>query len=280
MGEPEYSTALVTGGSSGIGFAIARWLVVHGSHVIIVARDKKRLAEAAEELVSSGAAGSVTTLSVDVSDRDQVDEAVRGLYAEDSTLPSIDLLVSCAGIAHPDYFEVLDSSIFDMTIDINLRGTWNVLKAFVPKMRTDSRIVLVSSVAGFVGTFGYTPYSASKFGIIGLAEALRNEMAMRGISVQVLCPPDTDTPGLALENRTKPPETLAISGNAGLLKPEKVAESLFKGLRRRRFIIIPGFQGKCIYMVKRLFPHLVFALIDADARKAAAKKDRAAKSRS
>ena len=280
MGRPEYSTALVTGGSSGIGYAIARWLVEHGSHVIIVAQDEVRLSKAAVQLMSPGATGKVTAVSLDVSDRTQVDEAMGRLFGQDGPITQVDLLVSCAGIAHPDYFEALDSTVFDTTIDINLRGTWNVLKALVPKMGPGGRIVMVSSVAGFVGTFGYTTYSASKFGIIGLAEALRNEMAMKGIKVQVLCPPDTDTPGLALENQTKPAETLAISGNAGMLRPERVAEALFKGLRRGRFIIIPGLQGKFIYMVKRFFPHLVFAMIDADARKAAAKKDRAAESRS
>ena len=66
-------------------------------------------------------------------------------------------------------------------------------------------------MAGFVGVFGYTDYCASKFAVVGLSEALRQELRPCGITVSVLCPPDTDTPGLANEDLTKPAETKAVS---------------------------------------------------------------------
>jgi short-subunit dehydrogenase len=128
-------------------------------------------------------------------------------------------------------------------------------------------IVNVSSIAGFIGIFGYTAYSASKFGIIGLSECLRNEMKPYGIKVSVLCPPDTDTPGFVRENLSKPEETKAISGNAGLMSPEQVAQALIKGMNKGAFLIIPGIEGKLIHLVKHLFPGFVGSVLDYQVRK-------------
>ena len=98
---------------------------------------------------------------------------------------------------------------------INLYGARNAIAALLPHMRNQGgHIVNVSSIAGLIGVFGYTDYCASKFGLIGFSEALRSELDSQGIMVSVLCPPDTDTPGLAEENLTKPPETLAVSESA------------------------------------------------------------------
>ena len=94
-------------------------------------------------------------------------------------------------------------------------------------MKKGSHVINVSSIGGFIGVFGFTAYSASKFGLIGLSEALRGELKPRGIAVSVLCPPDTDTPGMARENKTKPDETHAISGNVKLMSAENVAKALF-----------------------------------------------------
>jgi len=260
-----YRLALITGGSSGIGFAIAEYLVVRGTDVIIVSRDLEKLQAARLRLLKQARQGvRVEVLQLDVSERPAVEEGLGGLILA-GNVP--DLLINCAGMAHPDYFEGLDPEIFDRTLAVNLTGTWNVLKNMVPAMKPGSHIVNVSSVCGFLGFFGYTAYSASKFGIIGLSEALRNELSLRGIGVSVLCPPDTDTPQLEQENRTKPPEARAISGNAGILQPGQVAESLFQGLKRKKFIIIPGLMARLTFLVKRLFPGIIFFIIDTDAKK-------------
>lgn len=323
-----FKRAVITGGSSGIGLAIAAYLAVRGTQVIILARDAERLKHAERYLriaaggmepeeaenvpnitennadgnmpegtnssqVStnkqasvSSTASAVQTYQLDVTDRKSVDKIAdiiismknssknssknsqnTSFSAEKLDENPPDLLINCAGTAYPDYFASIDSENFDLSMQVNLTGTWNVLKAFVPHMKAGSCIVNVSSVAGFVGTFGYTAYSAAKFGVIGLSEALRNEMAVKHITVSVLCPPDTETPQLHRENLTKPAETKAIAGNAGVLKPEDVAKALFKGLKRKKFLIIPGTQGKMIYLLKRFFPRLVYASIDASAKK-------------
>lgn len=266
-----YKKALITGGSGGIGGAIAAYLVERGVSVLLVARNPERLAAAKRFLEEKAAGGArVRTFSCDISDREAVHRMVEEAVGPD-TVP--DLLVNCAGMAYPHYFEQLPTEEFEKTISINLIGTWNVLKELVPLMKPGDQIVNVSSIAGFVGTFGYTAYSASKFGVIGLSEALRNELSVKGIRVSVLCPPDTDTAQLEQENLTKPYETKVIAGNAGILKPEEVARSLFSGLKKGSFLIIPGRQGKLIYHAKRIFPDLVFKIMDGDAKKAHRRKN-------
>ncbi len=127
-------------------------------------------------------------------------------------------------------------------------------------------IVNVSSICGSIGVFGYADYSAAKFGVIGFSEALRSEVKPHGINVSVLCPPDTDTPGYAEENKTKPPETVAVSGTAGCMKPEQVAGALLKGMGSGQFIIIPGADGQFSVIMKRLFPWLVEMVMDSQIR--------------
>ena len=92
---------------------------------------------------------------------------------------------------------------------------------------------------------------------MGLAEVLQYGLADQNIIVSLVFPPDTDTPGYAAENKTKPAETLAISANARLLLPEQVAKEIIAGIQKNKRIIIPGADGKLSYLVKRLFPGLI-----------------------
>ncbi len=88
-----------------------------------------------------------------------------------------------------------------------------------------------------------------------------------------MCPPDTDTPGLQTENQTKPLETIALSKNAKLMKPNDVAKALLKGLKQNKFLIIPGFDGKLIYFISRLFPWLIELVSDLTIKKTQSKKN-------
>jgi len=123
-------------------------------------------------------------------------------------------------------------------------------------------IVNTSSIAGIIGIFGYSDYSASKFGLIGFSEALRGEVKQYNINVAVLCPPDTATPGFQNENLTKAAETRTLSEGASLMTSDQVAQVLFKELPRKKFMIVPGVSGKFSVIMKRLFPRLVSVVID------------------
>jgi NAD(P)-dependent dehydrogenase (short-subunit alcohol dehydrogenase family) len=257
----------VAGGSSGIGLAIAKLFAAEGAHVTIFARRKDVLERAAKEITSQRVSDGqrFSCKQLDVSARKQVESVMSESVAE---FGAPDVLINCAGRARPHYFQDITYEQFDETMKINLYGTWNTISVLLPHMKKrGGYIVNVSSIAGFVGVFGYTDYSASKFGLIGLSEVLRSELKGYGIVVSVLCPPDTDTPGFEEENRTKPPECQAISAHAKLIQPQEVARALIKGMHKGQFLIVPNFDGKFTLVMKRLFPGLVEFVMDEDIEK-------------
>ncbi len=260
-------TVYITGGSSGIGYAAARAFLKEGARVLIIARDQVKLDNAARSLsdIAGAGRGNVAAVSADISDYGSVKDILDRMM-DDFGVP--DILINGAGIAYPNYFDKIPHEMFVNTININLIGTWNVISTVVPRMKAKGgHLVNISSMAGYVGTFGYSAYSASKFGIIGMSEVLKGELKPFGINVSVLCPPDTDTPQLKEEALTKPPETAAISGNVKLMQPEEVARHLLNGIKKNRFMILPGFMNKVTFMIKRLAPWLVFMIMDSDIRK-------------
>lgn len=252
----------ISGGSSGIGLAAAKLLASLGANIFVFSRRVEVLEQARHAIdacrISPGQRISWT--SIDVRERDKV---ASGLSRAVSEFGTPHVVINSAGIQYPDYFERIPFDVFDQTVRTNLYGIWNVLAALVPAMKgSGGHIVNVSSIAGFMGVFGYTAYSATKFGVIGFSEALRSEMRPHGIRVSVLCPPDTDTPGLAQENLTKPPETKALGESAGLMSPMAVARAMLRGMEKGRFLILPGMEGPFILAAKRLMPGVVNAVMD------------------
>lgn len=205
----------------------------------------------------------IHVLSLDVSDIEAVNEMIPPLLDKTGTP---DLCYIGAGIAHPNHFEKIPHEIFQRTMDVNVGGAWNVLSAVIPRMKAEGRgtIAIVSSLAGLVGTYGYSAYAASKFALVGLSQCLRNELKPDGIDVKVLCPQDTDTPQLAAENKTKPDETRRISRNAAIMSPRAVAKALIEAFGSKKFLIIPGTMGKLGWFIYKLFPRLVYGIFDRE----------------
>ncbi len=246
----------IVGGSSGIGLAAAQLLTLHGADVCIFARRENLLQQAHEQLQNS----RLDQQKVSYRCLDVVDEAdvIEKFSCAAEELGSPDILINCAGAAYPDYFENISAEQFENTLRLNVLGVRNVSSAVLPYMKkTGGHIINTSSIAGFIGVFGYTDYSASKFAIVGFSEALRQEVSQHGVSVSVLYPPDTLTAGFAEEEKTKPKETRAISGNAKLLTPEQVALALIKKIPKQKFHIIPTFDGQLSHLLKRWSPGLV-----------------------
>jgi len=237
---------LITGGSSGIGFALARRCAAVGSKVSLVARGAEKLSAAAAAIKAATPSASVITASADVSMEQEVLAAIA--TAEAANGP-VDVLITSAGIARPGYFEEVPVEVFERTMAVNYLGSVYPLKALLPAMRKrrSGAIVLISSGAGLVGVFGYTPYSPSKFALRGLAESLRAELKGSGVGISIVYPPDTDTPQLAGENLTKPAETRAITAGAGLLSADDVARAILDGLARGAFAITPGLPMTLLY---------------------------------
>jgi 3-dehydrosphinganine reductase len=256
---------LITGGSSGIGLAMARALRSSGAHLVLVARDEGKLEAARQTLLKTEASGEVHTTSVDVSD----EEAVKALAADVPGGRPVDVLVCNAGVVMPGHFLELPQEQFDAMMSINFLGAVYLCRAFLPAMveRGSGDIHLVSSLAGLMGVFGYTAYSASKFALRGFAEVLRCEMKPRGIRVTASYPPDTDTPQLAFEDQYKPDETRAIAGNAKKLTADVVANAILQGIAAGRFHIVPGGSAKFADVMGRWFPGMVRGMFDSDVKK-------------
>lgn len=252
----------ISGGSSGIGLATAKRLIEQGANVVIFARDPRRLAAAEAELRAAAAEtdARVAALSLDVADHAACHAALTAACAAHGA-PHV--VINSAGIGGAKAFEHESFEKFDQRIKVNLYGVRNVIAALLPAMKPHGgHIVNVSSLAGVIGVFGFTSYAASKFGVVGFSEALRSELKPYGIWVSVYCPPDVDTPMLAAEATDKPAETKALSSNAGLMSAEDAADELLKGIRSKRFMVIPGMQSRFVHLINRWAPGLREYVVD------------------
>lgn len=250
--------ALVFGGSEGIGLAVARRLVTAGTHVVVLSRSEEKLAQALAVLEArrTGPGQVIRSSVVDVTDPASVSAAV----LEAVELVGVpELVVTTAGYARPGYLADLPEADVAGMVATNLMGTIHVCRAVVPHLASGSTVVTTSSMAGLTGVFGYTVYSATKFGVVGFSEALRRELAPAGIDVRVLCPPNTRTPGFDEENRHKPAEVLKAEEKVGTLSADEVADALMRALgsRRRRFLVIPGRSSRLAATAIRHLPGLV-----------------------
>jgi 3-dehydrosphinganine reductase len=231
--------AIVTGASSGIGFATARALRARGMAVTLIARDRGRLDEAAQRLSATPSAGGVAAFSADVGDEAALRHAIESAIARFGP-PA--WAVASAGIVVPAEF--LQTAIADHLAQLrtNYIGSLHLAHIVAPRLSAGGHLVFVASAAAILGIYGYSAYGASKFAVRGLAEVLRVELAARTIAVTLVLPPDTDTPMLAAEEKIRPEATRRISKGAGLWKPDDVARALVDGASARRFIVAPGWQ--------------------------------------
>lgn len=256
-------SALITGGSSGIGLALAKQLVEMSCSVVILSRQETLLQQAQTTLIALKSSESIkiTTIKSDVTHREELTRSLSE-YTQEHGIP--DIVINCAGVAHPGTFTSLKPEIFDWMMDVNYFGTVNVLKNLVPafKERRSGAIVNISSIAGFLGIYGYTAYSASKFAVNGFTDALREELHPFGIQVSIVFPPDTRTPQLDYEKKYKPFITKELSGSANLMEADQVANEILHKVARRKYIILPGFEGKILFFAKNLLGRQLHPILD------------------
>jgi 3-oxoacyl-[acyl-carrier protein] reductase len=202
--------AMVTGGSRGIGRAVAGALAGAGAKVAVVGRDLARAAAAAGE-IGAGAQG----YACDVADEAQVNAAVEAIEKD---LGPIDILVNNAGLTRDNLLVRLSDADWDTVVDANLKGAFHTMRAVGRGMmkRRGGRVINVSSVVGLIGNKGQANYAASKAGLLGLSKAVAKELASRNVLVNVIAPGfiDTDmTSALNAEQR----EVLALQIPLGRL---------------------------------------------------------------
>jgi 3-dehydrosphinganine reductase len=255
--------ALVTGGSSGFGLAIAMALSRLGCHVHIVARrvdvlDRAQHTIEAERLQPTQ---QIRAYAYDVASRSDVAALFDVLRASDAE-PAI--VVNSAGVTRPGHFEEIPVEEFERLMRVNYVGTLHVLKEAVPalKARGSGHILNIASVAGLLGVFGLSAYSASKFAVRGLTACLRSELKPHGVTVSLLCPPSTDTPMLAAEALSTPDETAALAARSGVMSAAQVAQAALHGMRRGHAVIVPGLESRLTAVAERFVPGLVERICD------------------
>lgn len=254
---------IITGGSSGIGKATAQRLAQAGAHISIIARTPETLevAKADIEAVKINAEQQVLAIPADVANQQQIEQAIHS--AIDQIGPP-DLLITSAGIARPGYFQEIPLDVFEQTMAVNYFGTLYSIRAVLPTMEQRKRghIVIISSGAALMGLYGYTPYSPSKFALRGLAESLRGELKVKGIRTSIVYPPDTETPQLVAENKTKPLETKLITGTAKTWSADGVAKEIVKGVEKGIFAITPGLEMTLLEKLHSLLSPLLNRYFD------------------
>lgn len=174
-------TALVTGGTRGIGNAIARRLLGLGADVVITGRDQAAAEKAAAELAQGG--GNCKGVALDVADFAQVEAAVKAIG-------QVDILVNNAGMTRDDVLMRLKEDDWDAVLDANLKGTFACSRAVIRGMMKKrwGRIVNIGSIVGSMGNVGQANYVAAKAGMEGLTKTLAREYATRGITANVVAP--------------------------------------------------------------------------------------------
>ncbi|KAL6776437.1 hypothetical protein ACKKBG_A21115 [Auxenochlorella protothecoides x Auxenochlorella symbiontica] len=241
----------ITGGSKGIGLAVAEEVLRRGARVTIAARNRDDLSKARASLAAACPAsrGKIHTVAADTTSVDQLHAAAQ---SAEGALGPVDVVICNAGLSLPGLFS--DSSLenFQRQADVNYLGTVKTIKAFLPGMleRRQGHICIISSALAICGFAGYSSYAPTKWALRGLADCLRNELAGTGVGMSIGYPPDTQTPGFASENELKPKLCLAANAALGseVFPAEKVACSIVQGIERRAYHISSPDFGQTLLM--------------------------------
>ncbi|SPO28720.1 related to 3-ketosphinganine reductase [Ustilago trichophora] len=242
--KPEGKHIFITGGSQGLGLAVAQLLASKGANVTICSRTESKLRHAVEQVKASAKSPQqeIEYVAADVSTFD----GAKGAIDACSVVP--DTVFCCAGGAKPGFFLEQTESDFEKGMKTDywtcLATAHAAANAMARNGVVDGKIVLVSSLLGFMGLVGYSQYAPMKHAIRGLAESLRSELILYGISVHAYFPATILSPGFDEENKTKPKITLEIEGTDEGLTPAQCAKGLIKGVERGNFFITTDFNSE------------------------------------
>lgn len=238
--------AIVTGASSGIGAQLARDLAARGARVALLARREDRLRALAAEL---GGGDRVLPVACDVADRAAVDAAVAGVLAR---WDRVDLLVNSAGVARHALFKDEAPETFVRLMETNYLGVVWAIRAVLPAMRARGAgwIVNVSSVAGKLGQPDESAYSASKFAVTGLSEALVYELGPLGIHVLTVYPALVRTEMFTPDVLARMPARVKRT----FIETPEFTRAVLRGLARGAHeITVPGYVG-IAYLLRLVLP--------------------------
>ncbi|MGC4998810.1 SDR family oxidoreductase [Streptomyces sp. DT195] len=255
---------LITGGASGLGRALAQRYAAAGHRVLIADLSKP------DELPP----GEVSFIRLDVRVSDDWERARRWC---ETTWGGLDILVNNAGVAAAGRVERLQPDDWDWILDINLKGTVNGCRAFVPlfKRQGSGHVVNVASMAGLLNLPGMASYNVSKAAVVSLSETLRQELAPYGIRTTVVCPGFVRT-NLGAGMRSPDPVLAKLADRmiqGGKLSADQVAEQVVAAVAGGRFLVLTHPEGRRAARLKRFLPRLVEGQIAKAWRRTAAKLD-------
>ena len=241
--------AIVTGASSGIGEAAARALALRGAAVVAVARNEERLRELERGAQFSG--GRIMALKTDVADRGSVDAMVDRVVEE---FGAPDILVNNAGLGLSGRVEELRAEDLRDVMEVNLIGSLNCIQAALPRMKFGSQVINVSSVVGKRAIPKVGGYCASKFALNALSEALRVEVASRGIAVTSVYPGTTSTAFRDNSRRTRDEKR---GWRPPGVTPDRVAEKIAHAAEKGGRDVYVRFSDRLFIAGTMLFPGLM-----------------------
>jgi len=238
--------AVITGASSGIGWALAKELAAQRCQVGLVARRRDRLEALAAEIRAGG--GAAAYADADVGDLSPTLAAIDALRRQ---LGPIDLLIANAGVGAPTFLEPLNIEEVEQMFRVNVLGVVYALEAVLPEMlrRGQGHVAAVSSLAAYKGLPGESAYCASKAAVNSYMEGLRIQLRTRGIAVTTLCPGFVKTPMTAVMDAPMP----------WMIEADDAARRMVRALRRRRKVYNFPWQTALLMKVTRWVPDWLMA---------------------
>jgi len=243
-------TAVITGGSSGLGFALAELLGKQGYQIVLLARNKQRLDKAIDELerrnfIANG-------ILCDITSESQVREVSEKIKAD---YDKIDFLILNAGEVTTkllcDYTDVAE---LRKDLDIDLWGTIQTAYFFIPLLVDGSKMLMTSSGFGIMGAAGYSIYCAAKAGVVNFGESLRRELLYKNIAVYVACPGDMDTPQFRNEVKNQP-EWMKQSSPRKVMPVDVAARKILKQCKgNKKYLILTGSEVKLLAIASKILP--------------------------
>ena len=253
------TTAVLTGAGSGIGRATALLAAAKGARLVLTDVSAETLAETVR-LVGEGSSTVIHHEAFDIRDVD----AVNAFAARTHELTGpVEVVMNVAGISTWGRIQDLATEHWQRTVDIDLMGPIHVLAAFVPPMVEAGRgghVVNVSSAAGLFGLPLHAPYSAAKFGLRGVSEVLRFDLAPYGIGVTLVVPGAVNTPlvgtvDIVGVDRDDPKVRKAVDSFARhAVTPEEAAAAIVRGVERGRYLVYTSQDIRALHLAQRYLP--------------------------
>jgi short-subunit dehydrogenase len=242
--------ALITGGSSGLGFALSQLLGKEGYTIVIVARNQEKINKAVNTL--KGMNITASGISCDITDEAGLKKTAEQVKSE---FGKVDYLILNAGVVTTKLLaDYKNASEMKQDLEIDLWGTILSAHTFLPLLDSGSKVLLISSGFGLMGAAGYSMYCAAKAGIINFGECLRRELLNRKINVYVACPGDMDTPQFHEEVKNAP-QWMKKETPRKLMKTEVVAEKILKQAKgSKKYMIVPSGDVNLLVNLSKILP--------------------------